>query len=239
MLAEPLTPAAPATAAERAYAALRGQVLDGTLPAGTMALEGELAAALGLSRTPVRQALVRLADEGLIALRPRHGMRVRPIAADDMREIYQVLTALEATAARLCAERGLPAAELDALDASVAEMDLALAAGDLPRWAAADAAFHRRLVAASGNRRLAATVAGVRRPRASRADGDVAAAPAAHRIEPGPPGGGGFHSRPRPGPRRGDPSRPPKTGRRPAGRPARRPAGRRGVTFPFRNRDPA
>jgi len=160
MLAEPLTPAAPETAAQRAYAALRAQVLDGTLPAGTMVLENELAAALGLSRTPVRQALVRLADEGLIALRPRHGMRVRPIAADDMREIYQVLTALEAAAARLCAERGVPAAELDALDAAVADMEAALAAGDLRAWADADAAFHRRLVAASGNRRLAATVAG-------------------------------------------------------------------------------
>ena len=116
MLAEPLTPAAPETAAGRAYAALRAQVLDGTLPAGTMVLEGELAAALGLSRTPVRQALVRLADEGLIELRPRHGMRVRPIAADDMREIYQVLTALEASAARLCAERGVPGGELEALE---------------------------------------------------------------------------------------------------------------------------
>jgi len=160
MLAAPVAPAAPDTAAARAYAALRAQVLDGILPAGAMALEGELATALGVSRTPVRQALIRLADEGLIELRPRHGMRVRPISATEMREIYEVLTALEAAAARLCAERGVPAAALDGLDQAVAAMDAALAAGDLRRWAAADAAFHNRLVAASGNRRLAATVAG-------------------------------------------------------------------------------
>jgi DNA-binding GntR family transcriptional regulator len=160
MLAEPLATAAPETAAQRAYAALRVRILEGALPPGAMILEGELAAALGVSRTPVRQALIRLADEGLIELRPRHGMRVRPISADEMREIYDVLTALEAAAARLCAEQGVPPAGLDGLDQAVAAMDAALAAGDLRGWAEADAAFHRRLVAASGNRRLAATVSG-------------------------------------------------------------------------------
>ncbi len=160
MLAVSLSAGAPQTAAERAYRALRRQILEGVLPAGTMMLEGEIAAAFGLSRTPIRQALIRLADEGLIELRPRHGMRVRPISAEDMRDIYQVLTALEATAAGLCAARGVPPPELDALDEVVAAMEAALAAGDLGRWAEADAAFHRRLVEASGNPRLAATAAG-------------------------------------------------------------------------------
>lgn len=142
------------------YAALRRQILDGVLASGAMALEGELAASLGVSRTPVRQALVRLADEGLIELRPRHGMRVRPIAAADMAEIYEMLAALEGAAARRCAECGLERKVLDALDGAVAAMDAALAADDLPGWAGADARFHRLLVEASGNRRLAASVAG-------------------------------------------------------------------------------
>lgn len=161
MLDDPIAPPAAETATDRTYRLLRAQVLDGTLPPGAMALEGELAAALGVSRTPVRQAMVRLADEGLIDLRPRHGMRVRPISSPDMAEIYEVLVALESAAARLCAERGLEPAALASLDAVLAAMDAALAAGDLRGWAAADADFHRQLVVASGNQRLAATVSGL------------------------------------------------------------------------------
>jgi DNA-binding GntR family transcriptional regulator len=149
------------TASERAYRLLRVQMLDGSLPPGTMALEGELAASIGVSRTPVREAMVRLADEGLIELRPRHGMRVRPISSCDMAEIYEVLVALESAAARRCAERGLAPDTLALLDATLARMDATLAAGDLGGWAATDADFHRHLVAAGGNRRLAAVVAGM------------------------------------------------------------------------------
>lgn len=146
-------------AAERAWRELRRRILDNALPAGTTLLEEEAAQLLGLSRTPVREAMVRLAEEGLVELRPRHGMRVRPISAADMREIYEVLAALEPKAAGLAAQRGLSAEELAALEAAVAAMDAALAAGDLPAWAEADERFHLGLVRAAGNRRLAAAVA--------------------------------------------------------------------------------
>lgn len=161
MLDDFVAPPVAETATERTYRLLRARVLDGTLPPGAMALEGELAAVFGVSRTPVRQAMVRLADEGLVALRPRHGMRVRSISSRDMAEIYEVLVALEGAAVRLCAERGLNPETLASLDAALAAMDAALGAGDLRGWATADADFHRQLVAASGNRRLAATVAGM------------------------------------------------------------------------------
>jgi DNA-binding GntR family transcriptional regulator len=147
------------SAADRAYAALRRQILDNHLPAGESFLEEELALRLGLSRTPVREAIVRLQDDGLVALRPRRGMRVLPVSADDMREIYAVLTELEAAAARTAAERGLTSAQLAAMTAAVNAMDKALEADDLVAWAAADETFHRLLVEASGNRRLAAIVA--------------------------------------------------------------------------------
>jgi DNA-binding GntR family transcriptional regulator len=117
-------------------------------------LEEELANLLGMSRTPVREATIRLAKEGMVEVRPRHGMRVLAVSAEDMQHIYDVLTALEAQAAELVARQGLPAGEISALKKAVAEMDTALAKDDLPRWAVADASFHRRLLDNCPNPRL-------------------------------------------------------------------------------------
>lgn len=75
-----------------------------------------------------------------------------------MREIYQLLTLLEATAAHAAAERELTAQELADLEQAVADMDASLERDDLTAWAEADARFHALLVAASGNRRLIAFV---------------------------------------------------------------------------------
>lgn len=149
-----------ATAAERAFRDVRARILSGELPPGALLLESELGAQLGLSRTPAREAMVRLAEEGLVELRPRHGMRVLPISATDMRDIYEVLTELEAAAARRCAGNGLPATTLTALEASVSAMDEALGAGDLDGWAAADDRFHALLLQACGNPRLATAASG-------------------------------------------------------------------------------
>lgn len=125
-------------------------------------LETEVADLLGMSRTPVREALIRLAEEGLVEVRPRHGMRVKPVSAEDMREIYDVLASLEATAAALAARKVMSGEELAGLDAAVAEMDEALASGDLTRWAEADQRFHDLLVIGSGNRRLQDIVSTIR-----------------------------------------------------------------------------
>ena len=147
---------------ERAYREVKRRILDNELPAGTRMLEHELAALLGTSRTPVREALVRLANEGMVALRSRHGMRVLPVSADDMREIYEILTSLESTAAELAARRRVSAAELAKLEQAIAEMEAALARDDLRAWAAGDERFHLLLVDLGGNRRLRAMVHGVR-----------------------------------------------------------------------------
>ena len=137
-----------------AYNEIRRRILDNEMPAGTMMLEQELAAILDMSRTPVREALIRLANEGMVEVRPRHGMRVLPVSADDMEEIYEVLTALEASAAASVAETGLSPEEIGALRAAVNDMDKALEADDLQTWAQADERFHATLIEASRNRRL-------------------------------------------------------------------------------------
>lgn len=146
----------------RAYDELKRRILDNELPPGTQALEQQTAEWLGMSRTPVREALIRLAQEGMIEVRPRHGMRVLPIAIADLREIYDLLAGLEATAVDILARRGLNAVEAAELDGLLKGMNDALALDDLAAWAEGDARFHRRLIEMSGNQRLIMMVETIR-----------------------------------------------------------------------------
>lgn len=143
---------------DTAYELIRRRILDNVWPPGHRALEQEVALALGMSRTPVREALVRLQAEGLVEVVPRHGMRVLPVSPTDMREIYEILTALECMAAEILAARKPSDDELEPLVRATQEMDRALAADDLDAWARADEQFHAQLVALAGNRHLQATV---------------------------------------------------------------------------------
>src|SRR5690606_26297255 len=93
--------------AQRAYRELRRRILHNEMPPNAQYLEQELADSLGMSRTPVREALIRLSDERLVEIRPRHGARILPVSVDDMREIYEMMTELEAFAVRKLARRGL------------------------------------------------------------------------------------------------------------------------------------
>lgn len=139
---------------ERAYRELKAKILNNGLSVGRQYMEHEIAEQLDMSRTPIREALIRLANEGFVEIRPRHGMRVKPISREDMREIYEILTSLESQAAALAARRPPSDAELEALRTAVHDMDAALHADDLDAWAEADERFHRRLVDCSHNRRL-------------------------------------------------------------------------------------
>lgn len=143
---------------DAAYEQVRRRILDNVWPPGHRALEQEVALALGMSRTPVREALVRLKNEGLVELIPRHGMRVLPVSPTDMREIYQILTALECLASEIVARRALDEATLAPLVQASEAMDAALRVDDLDAWARADEQFHAGLVELSENRQLQATV---------------------------------------------------------------------------------
>jgi DNA-binding GntR family transcriptional regulator len=153
---------APATSGgsmvDAAHEQIRRRILDNAWPPGHRMLEQEVALALGMSRTPVREALVRLQSEGLVEVVPRHGMRVLPVSPTDMREIYEILTALECMAAEQLARRRPGDDELRPLVEATEAMDQALAADDLDAWARADERFHAELVALAGNRLLQATV---------------------------------------------------------------------------------
>ena len=142
---------------EGAYDALKEAIRNNVFAPGYQGSEQEIASRLGMSRTPVHEAVIRLQEEGLVRVLPRRGVVVRAISPDDMREIYGVIIAVEAASAELLAEkpegeRGPVADELDAVNE---RMGAALAAGDLVEWGKADERFHQLLVERSGNGRLA------------------------------------------------------------------------------------
>ncbi|MGB6105826.1 MAG: GntR family transcriptional regulator [Pusillimonas sp.] len=146
--------------ADVALRELRRRILDNVWSPGYQALEQELALALGMSRTPIHEALICLQSEGLVELIPRRGMRVLPVSADDMREIYVVLTALECAAVEIVALRRLGKQELQPLADATRDMAAALEEGGagLEAWAAADERFHKQLLELCGNRQLRDTV---------------------------------------------------------------------------------
>lgn len=138
---------------EQAYLVLRKAILANVLAPGYFASEREVSERFGLSRTPVREALLKLRDEGLIEVQPRRGVRVLPLSVKDMREIHQVARALELEAALLLCEREGDE-PLKALAQSAQDMRDAIKVKDRDKWVEADAKFHIGIVASSKNDRL-------------------------------------------------------------------------------------
>jgi DNA-binding GntR family transcriptional regulator len=144
-------------ARDRAYHDLRYRILTGRLAPGTTLLETELAALLSLSRTPVREAVIKLEEEGLVEVRPRHGVTVKALSLQDFAHILNVFSALEVRAFELAAERGLPLAEATRLERMLDEME-AVTERDIARWSDLDDELHASVVAMCGNARLQDTI---------------------------------------------------------------------------------
>jgi DNA-binding GntR family transcriptional regulator len=146
-----LEPLSPASLVDQACSALRRLILAGDLRPGEELRQEVLATQLRVSRTPLREALNRLAADGLVELRPHRSAVVARVAEEDVAADYEARRILEPAAARLAAERAGPE--------SVAALRRALAAAreagdDVERQFEANRAFHRALVAASGNEQL-------------------------------------------------------------------------------------
>ncbi|WP_135470835.1 GntR family transcriptional regulator [Crenalkalicoccus roseus] len=148
-------PRRPADTAARLYEVLRERVTAYRVPPGARLNEVEIARELGASRTPVREALNRLATEGLLSFEPNRGFRARELDTKEIFDLYEARRLLEVSGARLACER--------APDASVEELRLFWeeVEGRCPTTAsaaaglvAADEEFHERLIALSGNAEL-------------------------------------------------------------------------------------
>jgi DNA-binding GntR family transcriptional regulator len=139
--------------ATRAYQEIKRQIVDGSISPGYPLLETELAAQLGISRTPIREALVRLKHEKLAVSLGRKGMFASSLSASDMEEIYEMLEGLESMAVKLAAERATDE-DVRRLEEAVAAQKDALTRDDLPAWISADEAFHGIILEAAHNRQI-------------------------------------------------------------------------------------
>lgn len=143
-------------AAERAYDYTKSGVLDGAIPAGEWITEGDVAEALGISRTPVREAFLHLQAEGLLRLYPRRGAIVVPMTSRDAEAVMEMRELAEGFAARAVVRRSD-----EDLDRLVSELSglidaqrAAAAAGEIGRFVEIDRTLHTAIVHAGGNHLL-------------------------------------------------------------------------------------
>ena len=140
---------------EFVYRQLRLAIRNQELKPGDRLRETELAERLGVSRTPVREALFRLRNEGFLDVEPKTGWSVRPIDFGRLEQLYDLRVILElASVARLCAMSGTPPEELESLKA-VWLVPVAERLGDARQVGMLDEAFHATLVRAAGNAEMA------------------------------------------------------------------------------------
>jgi DNA-binding GntR family transcriptional regulator len=143
---------------DQVYARLLDAIVAGELAPESRLRDSELAAELGVSRTPVREALQRLEDEGLVETFPGALTRVAPLDVRDAREAVPVIAALHAVATREATPR-LTAADLQALREDNAAFTAALAGEDTLAALSADDAFHEIFLRVAGNDELRRTLA--------------------------------------------------------------------------------
>jgi DNA-binding GntR family transcriptional regulator len=138
------------TATERIYEMLKSQISDGSLPGGVLVTEGAVAEQGDVSRTPVREAFLRLEAEGLLQLFPRQGALVVPVTAVELSEVVEARFLIERWALSRLVEAP-SAAVLVALRDAVAEQRAAIDADDADAFYERDRAFHEQLVAGAQN----------------------------------------------------------------------------------------
>ena len=143
--------------AERAYWLLVDRIIRLDLPPGAVLLDRELTVELGIGRTPVREALQRLAGEGLVVHYPHRGMVVAEISATSTRDIYEFRSLIDSEAARLAAMRRT-GADADALIALANALADCAEADDVDRYVGADRAFYDAMGAACRNVYIAETI---------------------------------------------------------------------------------
>ena len=143
-----------ARASDAAYETIKRWIQSASVAPGSLIDEDDAAQKLSMSRTPVREALLRLQSEGFVDIGRGKGIRVLPLSAADMRDIYQVISGLEVVAVSLLSARRPSRDDLATLTAATRDMESALTAGDIDGWGDADERFHRELTRLSGNPKL-------------------------------------------------------------------------------------
>jgi DNA-binding GntR family transcriptional regulator len=141
------------TRADEAYHRIRSLILDGSIPPNSTVIEAKLVRSLGMSRTPVREALHRMEAEGLLKALPRGGFTVVAMSDEDLANLYQIRAVLEGLAAGTAASKR-SRVDIARLEDLYDEMDVAVRERDDDRLITLNREFHRSIARASGNQHL-------------------------------------------------------------------------------------
>lgn len=140
---------------------LREAIISGVLKPGERLMEIQLAEELGVSRTPVREAIRKLELEGFVIMMPRRGTYVSDVSIKDINEVYEIRTALDVLAAGLAAER-ITSEELEQMERLLVEIAEYIEQDQLEKIVEADSKFHDILYQASRNERLKGIISNLR-----------------------------------------------------------------------------
>ncbi len=142
---------------QQTYHIIAKQIISGSLKPGARMTENEIASALGVSKTPVREAMKLLSKDGLIEIIPRKGAIVRKLSLRDIKEIYEVRAVLEGLGAKL-ASKHIPKQELDKIIESVKTCKDELDKGRVKFFVEFDTKLHSLILTYCGNRYLQKTI---------------------------------------------------------------------------------
>jgi len=151
-----------ASKAQVVYMVLYDRIRKGILRPGERLLEQELANELGVSKTPVREALHKLSEQGLVTLEPYKGAYVAQFSVEDLLEIMEIRAVLEGLAARLAAKT-ITEEALEELNALIERFEAVSKKGTPQDWIEANAQFHSAIAAACGNKILKELLSGFQR----------------------------------------------------------------------------
>ncbi len=141
--------------------ALREAIMSGSLQPRERLMEIQLAEELGVSRTPVREALRKLELEGFIVMVPRKGAYVSDLSMKDIADVFEIRAALEGLAAALAAER-ITEEELETMERLLVEKGEAINQNDIDKLVEVDTKFHETMYKASRNERLSSIISNLR-----------------------------------------------------------------------------
>lgn len=153
--------AARITTTDRVFASLRESILSGEFPAGSLHSIYRLADLLDVSRTPVREAVLRLADIGLVTIERNRGVRIRGVSVADIRSVFELRLMIEVPAAAYAAAHANDD-DVRLLEAELQGMRAAAEHGDEPAFTAHDRALHHAVGAVLGNDRAQHEIAALR-----------------------------------------------------------------------------
>ncbi len=139
------------SAADRVFEHVRRGILNRRYADNDLLAEGDIALETGVSRTPVREALLRLESQGMVRLLPKRGALVLPVTAQEWRDLLATRLLVERHCTRAAISSGRGPAVARALAGPLAELRAAVSTPDLARYVAADRDFHATIVAADGN----------------------------------------------------------------------------------------